>query len=131
MRVVNLFRIRLNTAIFLFLLSLLGSCSANQSEDKAVKDAVLPQTAVSVTEKACDKMELTVNSGKNMFIITNASSTAQVEWEIIEGVKVVEEVENLAPKFVHKLKANLKPGEYGMICGRKSNARGKLTVKAL
>jgi iron uptake system component EfeO len=128
MPVIKLFNIRLNI-VCLFLIGFLGSCSAGQPGDKATKDAALPKTAVSVDEKACDKMELTVSSGKNMFVITNTSSN-KVEWEIIEGVKVVEEVENLAPGFVHKLKANLKPGEYGMICGRKSNARGKLIVKS-
>jgi iron uptake system component EfeO len=110
---------------------ILASCSKSESGNKETKNASLPQTAVSVGEKSCDKMDLTVNSGKNIFIITNTSTTAQVEWEIIEGVKVVEEVENLAPGFVKKLKANLKPGEYGMICGRKSSPRGKITVKAI
>ncbi len=107
----------------------LSSCSSSQADDKTTQAATLPQTAISVGEKSCDKMELSVNSGKNIFIVTNTSTTAQVEWEIIEGVKVVEEVENLAPGFVKKLKANLKPGEYGMICGRKSSPRGKITVK--
>jgi iron uptake system component EfeO len=129
MPVIKLFSIRLNIAISLLSIGFLSSCSTGQPNDKAAKDAALPKTAISVTEKACDKMELTVSSGKNMFVITNAGSN-KVEWEIIEGVKVVEEVENLAPGFVHKLKANLKPGEYGMICGRKSNTRGKITVKA-
>jgi iron uptake system component EfeO len=121
---------RLNVTILLLLTSCVSSCSLGNANDKAAKDAALPQTAISVTERACDKMELTVNSGRNMFVVTNASTTAQVEWEILDGVRVVEEVENLAPGFVHKLKANLKPGEYGMICGRKSNTKGKLTVKA-
>ena len=124
----NIFSIRLSSLILSSII--LTSCS-NSDGNKATKEISLPQTAVSVTEKACDKMELTVNSGKNLFVITNASKTNQVEWEIIEGVKVVEEVENMAPGFVKKLKANLKPGEYGMICGRKSSPRGKITVKAI
>ncbi len=125
------FSIRSNIAIFLALASFSGSCSASQTSEKAASAEAVPEVAIAVTEKACDKMDLTVNSGKNIFIITNASPTAQVEWEIIEGVKVVEEAENMAPGFVRKLKANLKPGAYGMICGRKSNAKGKLTVKAI
>jgi iron uptake system component EfeO len=125
------FRTRSNIAIFLALASFSGSCSASRTSEKAASAEAVPEVAIAVTEKACDKMNLTVNSGKNIFIITNASPTAQVEWEIIEGVKVVEEAENMAPGFVRKLKANLKPGVYGMICGRKSNAKGKLTVKAI
>jgi iron uptake system component EfeO len=107
----------------------LSSCSSSKSDGKIAQADTLPQIAISVTEKSCDKMDLTVNSGKNVFVITNKSPQALVEWEIIEGVKVVEEAENLAPGFVKKVKANLKPGEYGMICGRKSSPRGKITVK--
>ena len=108
---------------------LLSSCSKPQSNDKETAESSLPETAISVTEKSYDNMNLTVNSGKNLFVITNKSTQNLVEWEILDGVKVVEEAENLAPRFVKKLKANLKPGEYGMICGRKSSPRGKLTVK--
>ncbi len=107
----------------------LSSCSSSESGGKTAQADTLPQIAIAVTEKNCDKMDLTVNSGKNLFVITNKSTQNLVEWEIIEGVKVVEEAENLAPGFVKKVKANLKPGEYGMICGRKSSPRGKLTVK--
>jgi iron uptake system component EfeO len=119
----KVFRILILSTIFL------SSCSNSQSSGNSTAEATLPQTAISVTEKSCDKMDLTVSRGKNLFVITNKSPQNLVEWEIIEGVKVVEEAENMAPGFVKKIKANLKPGEYGMICGRKSSPRGKLTVK--
>jgi iron uptake system EfeUOB component EfeO/EfeM len=51
-----------------------------------------------------------------------------VEWEILEGVMVVEEKENIAPGFVQKLKANLKAGQYDMTCGLLSNPKGKIVV---
>ena len=72
---------------------------------------------------------LTVASGQNSFVLTNKSSQP-LEWEILSGVKVVEEKENIAPGFVQKLKTNLEPGEYDMACSLRSNPKGKLTVKA-
>ncbi|MDZ8223440.1 iron uptake system protein EfeO [Nostoc sp. ChiVER01] len=87
------------------------------------------ETALTVTDKGCEPNQLTVASGQNSFVLTNKSSQP-LEWEILSGVKVVEERENIAPGFVQKLKTNLEPGEYEMACGLRSNPKGKLTVKA-
>ncbi|MEH1874070.1 iron uptake system protein EfeO [Nostoc sp.] len=87
------------------------------------------ETALAVTDKGCEPNQLTVASGQNSFVLTNKSSQP-LEWEILSGVKVVEEKENIAPGFVQKLKTNLEPGEYDMACGLRSNPKGKLTVKA-
>ncbi|MEH2170424.1 MAG: iron uptake system protein EfeO [Nostoc sp.] len=87
------------------------------------------ETALTVTDKGCEPNQLTVASGQNNFVITNKSSQP-LEWEILSGVKVVEERENIAPGFVQKVKINLEPGEYDMGCGLRSNPKGKLSVKA-
>ncbi|MDZ8258091.1 iron uptake system protein EfeO [Nostoc sp. ChiQUE01b] len=87
------------------------------------------ETALTVTDKGCEPNQLTVPSGQNSFVITNKSSQP-LEWEILSGVKVVEERENIAPNFVQKVKINLEPGEYDMGCGLRSNPKGKLSVKA-
>jgi len=83
---------------------------------------------VTVNEKQCEPMTLTVNSGKTQFIIQNHSQKA-LEWEILKGVMVVEERENIAPGFSQKMTANLQPGEYDMTCGLLTNPKGKLIVK--
>jgi iron uptake system component EfeO len=90
--------------------------------------ADIPQVKVTVTDKQCEPMNLTVNSGKTQFIILNHSQKA-LEWEILKGVMVVEERENIAPGFSQKLTANLQPGEYEMTCGLLTNPKGKLVVK--
>ena len=90
--------------------------------------ADVPQVKVTVTDKQCEPMSLTVNAGKTQFIIQNHSQKA-LEWEILKGVMVVEERENIAPGFTQKLTANLQPGEYEMTCGLLTNPKGKLTVK--
>ena len=79
--------------------------------------ADVPQVKVTVTDKQCEPMTITVNAGKTQFIIQNHSQKA-LEWEILKGVMVVEERENIAPGFSQKMTANLQPGEYDMTCGK-------------
>lgn len=90
--------------------------------------ADVTQVKVTVTDKQCEPMTITVNAGKTQFIIQNHSQKA-LEWEILKGVMVVEERENIAPGFSQKMTANLQPGEYDMTCGLLTNPKGKLIVK--
>ncbi len=89
--------------------------------------AHVPQVKVTVTDKQCEPMTITVNAGKTQFIIRNHSQKA-LEWEILKGVMVVEERENIA-LVSDKMTANLQPGEYDMTCGLLTNPKGKLIVK--
>ncbi len=82
---------------------------------------------VTVTDKGCEPSTLTVPAGKTAFKIKNASKRT-LEWEILQGVKVVEERENIAPGFSATLTANLSAGAYQMTCGLLSNPKGTLTV---
>jgi iron uptake system component EfeO len=84
---------------------------------------------VTVTDKGCDPNSLTVTAGKSTFAIKNASQRA-LEWEILSGVMVVEERENILPGFTQTLSATLSPGEYQMTCGLLNNPKGKLIVQA-
>lgn len=87
----------------------------------------IPQVKISVNDKQCDPMELTVPAGKTQFIIKNNSMKA-LEWEILKGVLVVEERENIAPGFMQKMTVDLQPGTYETTCGLLTNPRGKLIV---
>ncbi|MEH2008639.1 iron uptake system protein EfeO [Nostoc sp.] len=107
--------------------SMSNSQEAKVASDTSTKTST--ETALTVTDKGCEPNQLTLASGENNFVLTNKSSQP-LEWEILSGVKVVEEKENIAPGFVQKLKTNLEPGEYDMACGLRSNPKGKLTVKA-
>ncbi|WP_066078217.1 iron uptake system protein EfeO [Bergeriella denitrificans] len=82
---------------------------------------------IAVNDTACDPMELTVPSGQNVFHIKN-DSARKLEWEILKGVMVVDERENIAPGLSDKMTVTLLPGEYEMACGLLTNPRGKLTV---
>ena len=99
--------------------------------------SLLPTAALSeptpvnvvITDKGCEPNSLTVAEGKSTFAIKNASRRA-LEWEILDGVMVVEERENIFPGFTQTLSATLSPGEYQMTCGLLSNPKGKLIVQA-
>ncbi len=82
---------------------------------------------VTVADRVCDPADLTVPAGRATFEIHNASNRP-IEWEILDGVYVVEERENIAPGFHSLLTAKLRPGTYEITCGLLSNPRGRLTV---
>lgn len=87
------------------------------------------EIAVTVTDTTCDPAELTVPAGKTTFRVHNASDRA-LEWEILDGVMVVAERENITPGLNSVLTERLRPGTYAITCGLLSNPRGKLTVLA-
>lgn len=82
---------------------------------------------VAINDTACEPIELTVPSGQVEFQIQNNSSR-KLEWEILNGVMVVDERENIAPGLRDKMTVTLLPGEYAMTCGLLNNPRGKLVV---
>jgi hypothetical protein len=86
-----------------------------------------PPVAVSITARGCEPMDLTVPAGVSTFVITNRSSRA-LEWEILKGVMVIDERENIAPGFRARLTTKLDPGVYEITCGRLDGPRGRLTV---
>lgn len=85
------------------------------------------ETVVTIHPHSCEPNALTVPAGRNSFRIVNRSERA-VEWEILDGVLVVEERENIAPGLSQVINANLQPGDYAITCGLLSNPRGTLHV---
>jgi iron uptake system EfeUOB component EfeO/EfeM len=85
------------------------------------------EIVVNIHPHNCEPNALTVAAGRNSFRIVNRSERA-VEWEILDGVLVVEERENIAPGLSQVINANLQPGDYQITCGLLSNPRGTLKV---
>ncbi len=106
---------------------LLSSALALAASGAQAQTAASP-IIVTVTNKGCEPNELTVQAGTVTFQIVNKGSRA-LEWEILKGVMVVDERENIAPGFRQKLTTRLDPGDYEITCGLLSNPRGKLTVR--
>jgi iron uptake system component EfeO len=82
---------------------------------------------VTIQGNVCQPNEITVPAGRTTFTIVNQSQRA-LEWEILDGVMVVEERENIAPGFSQTMTVKLQPGEFDITCGLLSNPRGKLRV---
>ncbi len=97
---------------------------ATITKNTAGSEKLIP---IEVGAKACEPMNLTLPSGFHSFEIHNRSDRP-VEWEILDGVMVVEERENIIPGMKSVLRAQLLPGDYEITCGLLSNPRGKLTV---
>lgn len=93
----------------------------------AKRQANSNEIAVTIHGHACEPNALTVPAGRASFRIINRSERA-VEWEILDGVLVVEERENIAPGLSQVINANLLPGDYAITCGLLSNPRGTLHV---
>jgi iron uptake system component EfeO len=100
-----------------------ASNEAKKAPAKAADNAV----TVTIQGNACEPNEITVPAGRTTFTIVNKSNRA-LEWEILDGVMVVEERENIAPGFSQTMTVKLQPGEFAITCGLLSNPRGKLHV---
>jgi iron uptake system component EfeO len=113
----------------LLAVSTLTGCG-NKSDAEINTGPPRTQIAVAITEQGCDVPKITTTAGKTNFTITNQASTP-LEWEILDGVKVVEEVENILPGMKKDLKTTLDVGNYQMLCGKKTvKARSLLIVTA-
>lgn len=100
-----------------------ASNEAKKAPAKAADNAV----TVTIQGNACEPNEITVPAGRTTFTIVNKSNRA-LEWEILDGVMVVEERENIAPGFSQTMTVKLSPGDFAITCGLLSNPRGKLHV---
>jgi iron uptake system EfeUOB component EfeO/EfeM len=85
--------------------------------------------SIEVSDTACTPNDVSVAAGTPDFSIRNTGTRA-IEWEILNGVMVLAERENIAPGFTVEITPRLEPGSYQMTCGLLSNPRGKLTVVA-
>jgi iron uptake system EfeUOB component EfeO/EfeM len=85
------------------------------------------EIVVTIHGHACEPNALSVPAGRASFRIINRSDRA-VEWEILDGVLVLEERENIAPGLSQVINAKLLPGDYAITCGLLSNPRGTLHV---
>jgi iron uptake system component EfeO len=82
---------------------------------------------VTIEDNRCTPNEISVPAGRHTFTIVNKSDRA-IEWEILDGVMVIDERENIAPGLSQKLTTRLQPGSFQMTCGLLSNPRGALRV---
>ena len=118
----------MNRHLFAVSAAALLTVAAFVAEARA-EDVAPAQQTITVTDKGCEPNDISIKAGEEIFTIVNGSKKA-MEWEILDGVKVVFERENILPGFKLDLKPKLKEGKYDMTCGLLSNPKGKLTVTA-
>jgi len=122
----NAVRAGLALSLLLLILAAAAFYYATLAAQKGRHDATAA-TMVTITGQACEPNAFTVTAGRNVFQIANKSGRV-VEWEILDGVMVLEERENIAPGFTQTLATRLEPGDYAITCGLLSNPRGTLHV---
>ena len=106
----------------------LGVLDWRQHQIRTARPDADDAVTVTITAGACEPGMLEVPAGRVTFRVVNRSERA-LEWEILDGVVVVEERENIAPGLSQRLTARLSPGEYAITCGLLSNPRGRLVVR--
>ncbi len=101
--------------------------AAPQAAGAAGAQADLPAVHITIAQGTCTPDEVSVPAGRVQFHIKNASQRA-LEWEILDGVMVLEERENILPGMTQTITTRLAPGQYQMTCGLLNAPRGTLTV---
>ncbi|WP_447773310.1 iron uptake system protein EfeO [Variovorax boronicumulans] len=123
----TLMRVAVGASALLVVAGLAAFWYASNQARKAPPKATDHAVTVTIRGNACDPNEITVPAGRTTFTIVNQSNRA-LEWEILDGVMVVEERENIAPGFSQTMTVKLSPGDFAITCGLLSNPRGKLHV---
>jgi iron uptake system component EfeO len=84
---------------------------------------------VKLTDAGCDPAKLTLPAGPTTFEVTNDGADAVSEFEVLDGGKVLGEVENLTPGLSGTFSLTLKEGTFKTACpGGDSAAEGELVV---
>lgn len=122
-----LMRVALGGSAMLVLLGGIAFWYASDRAGKAPRASDGHAVTVTIRGKACDPNDITVPAGKTTFTIVNETQRA-LEWEILDGVMVIDERENIAPGLRQTMTVKLEPGDYAITCGLLNNPRGRLHV---
>lgn len=84
---------------------------------------------VKLTDAGCDPAKLRVPAGRTTFEVTNDGADDVSEFEVLDGGRVLGEVENLTPGLSGSLSVTLEAGTYTTECpGGKTAPEGELVV---
>jgi iron uptake system component EfeO len=86
--------------------------------------------AVALTDAGCNPAALTLDPGPVTFTVKNDGAEAVSEFEVLDGQRILGEVENLAPGLDGRFSLTLEPGSFTTYCpGGKTAERGSLVVR--
>ena len=92
------------------------------------KSTVGRSVDVRLTDAGCAPAELRLAPGPTTFEVTNDGADAVTEFEILDGDRILGEVENLAPGLSGRFSLTLKPGRFTLYCPGGKSERGPLVV---
>jgi iron uptake system component EfeO len=85
---------------------------------------------VALTDAGCEPATINAAPGATTFAVANGGTSKVSEFEILDGKRIVGEVENIVAGLDGRFTLNLKPGEYTTACpGGSTSATGRLIVK--
>ena len=103
-----------------------GSLLAGCGSDDAPKGA--KTLSFKLTDEGCDPPELKIPAGSYSFDVTNDGADAVTELEVLDGDKILGEVENISDGLSKTFSLTLEAGEYTLYCPGGSRERGPLEV---
>jgi iron uptake system component EfeO len=83
---------------------------------------------VMLTDVGCEPADITTPLGPTTFHVTNTDAGAVTEFEVLDGDRILGEVENLTPGLDGDFTLDLEPGSFETYCPGGSSERGTLTV---
>ncbi len=108
----------------------LAGCSSPGSGDAAGDAIGIRQVKVELVDAGCSPVKLSLPAGATKFVVSNEAAGGVTEFEVLQGDRIVGEVELVAPGFEKSFSLTLKPGRYSTRCsgGTKDGGKGTLTV---
>jgi iron uptake system component EfeO len=83
---------------------------------------------VVLTDAGCDPAEITTPVGPTTFHVTNTDADEVTEFEVLDGDRILGEVENVAPGLDGRFTLDLVAGTFETFCPGGSSERGALNV---
>ena len=80
------------------------------------------------TDAGCEPADITTPLGPTTFHVSNTDAGAVTEFEVLDGGRILGEVENLTPGLDGDFTLDLEPGSFETYCPGGSAERGTLTV---
>ena len=102
----------------------LAACSAGGAASDAAGGTPIP---VTLDAAGCTPSSLTAPAGRVVFHITNGGDDIG-EFEILDGDRVVDELENIVPGTDADFTTTVEAGEYEVICYSDDAPRATLSV---
>ena len=103
-------------------------CGGGSSEKKAGVEEV-QQLAVTLTPDGCTPATINARTGPTKITVTNKGANGVSELEVLDGKRVLGEVENVHPGDTRSFTIVLRPGTFEMLCpGGSKTESGKLAA---